>query len=196
MIRWIIREVITAIGAGTATITVTATKDGTAPLTQTIDVTVAAAGSSPVKEESLAASDGVETTVLSGNVLTSGGADGITVNGNTVTIHAKSSAAGITSSKVVIPQETAKALADKTVIVETNTGSITLDSTLVGKIASAGSDVTLTLAKSECTAIRTWFVRHGVQLQPDERAGKQSCIRQRQSDACGIQCKCGPCLSH
>ena len=139
---------ITAKGEGIATITVTATKAGAADLTKTITVTVAPAGSKAVKVEKVDVSGNTETATLSGNFLTSGGADGVTVNGNTVTIHAKSSAAGITSSKVVIPQETAKALADKTVIVETNTGSITLDSTLVGKIASAGSNVTLTLAKA------------------------------------------------
>lgn len=139
---------ITAKGEGIATITVTATKAGAADLTKTISVTVAPAGSKAVKVGKVDVSGNTETVTLSGNFLTSGGADGVTVNGNTVTIHAKSSAAGITSSKVVIPQETAKALADKTVIVETNTGSITLDSTLVGKIASAGNDVTLTLAKA------------------------------------------------
>lgn len=139
---------ITARGEGTATITVTATKAGAADLTKTISVTVAPAGSEAVKVGKVETSSNTETVTLSGNFLTSGGADGVTVNGNTVTIHAKSSAAGITSSKVVIPQETAKALAEMTVIVETNTGSITLDSTLVGKIASAGSNVTLTLAKA------------------------------------------------
>lgn len=139
---------ITAVAQGTATITVTATKAGAEPLTKTISVTVAPAGSEAVEVESIKTSGNTETVTLSGNFLTSGGADGVTVNGNTVTIHAKSSAAGITSSKVVIPQETAKALAEMTVIVEANTGSITLDSTLVGKIASAGSDVTLTLAKA------------------------------------------------
>lgn len=139
---------ITAVAQGTATITVTATKAGAEPLTKTISVTVAPAGSEAVEVESIKTSGNTETATLSGNFLTSGGADGVTVNGNTVTIHAKSSAAGITSSKVVIPQETAKALAEMTVIVEANTGSITLDSTLVGKIALAGSDVTLTLAKA------------------------------------------------
>ena len=139
---------ITAVAQGTAIITVTATKAGAADLTKTITVTVAPAGSEAVKVGKVETSGNTETITLSGNFLTSGGADGVTVNGNTVTIHAKSSAAGITSSKVVIPQETAKALAEMTVIVETNTGSITLDSTLVGKIASAGNDVTLTLAKA------------------------------------------------
>ena len=139
---------ITARGEGIATITVTATKAGAADLTKTIPVTVAPAGSEAVKVGKVETSGNTETVTLSGNFLTSGGADGVTVNGNTVTIHAKSSAAGITSSKVVIPQETAKALAEMTVIVEANTGSITLDSTLVGKIASAGNDVTLALAKA------------------------------------------------
>lgn len=139
---------ITAKGEGIATITVTATKAGAADLTKTITVTVAPAGSEAVKVGKVETSGNTETVTLSGNFLTSGGADGVTVNGNTVTIHAKSSAAGITSSKVVIPQETAKALAEMTVIVEANTGSITLDSTLVGKIASAGNDVTLALAKA------------------------------------------------
>ena len=139
---------ITARGEGIATITVTATKAGAADLTKTISVTVAPAGSEAVKVGKVETSGNTETVTLSGNFLTSGGADGVTVNGNTVTIHAKSSAAGITSSKVVIPQETAKALAEMTVIVEANTGSITLDSTLVGKIASAGNDVTLALAKA------------------------------------------------
>ena len=139
---------ITARGEGIATITVTATKVGAADLTKTISVTVAPAGSEAVKVGKVETSGNTETVTLSGNFLTSGGADGVTVNGNTVTIHAKSSAAGITSSKVVIPQETAKALAEMTVIVEANTGSITLDSTLVGKIASAGNDVTLALAKA------------------------------------------------
>lgn len=139
---------ITAKGEGIATITVTATKAGAADLTKTISVTVAPAGSKAVKVGKVDVSGNTETVTLSGNFLTSGGADGVTVNGNTVTIHAKSSAAGITSSKVVIPQETAKALLGKTVVVETNTGSVTLDSALVGKIASAGNDVTLTLAKA------------------------------------------------
>lgn len=139
---------ITAKGEGIATITVTATKAGAADLTKTITVTVAPAGSKAVKVEKVDVSGNTETVTLSGNFLTSGGADGVTVNGNTVTIHAKSSATGITSSKVVIPQETAKALVGKTVIVEANTGSITLDNTLVGKIASAGSNITLTLAKA------------------------------------------------
>ena len=139
---------ITAKGEGIATITVTATKAGAADLTKTITVTVAPAGSEAVKVGKVETSGNTETVTLSGNFLTSGGADRVTVNGNTVTIHAKSSAAGITSSKVVIPQETAKALAEMTVIVEANTGSITLDSTLVGKIASAGNDVTLALAKA------------------------------------------------
>ena len=139
---------ITAVAQGTAIITVTATKAGAADLAKTISVTVAPAGSEAVKVGKVETSSNTETVTLSGNFLTSGGADGVTVNGNTVTIHAKSSAAGITSSKVVIPQETAKALLGKTVVVETNTGSVTLDSALVGKIASAGNDVTLTLAKA------------------------------------------------
>ena len=138
---------ITATGAGSCTITVTASKDGAEDLVKTVPVTVVKFGSQPVQLDNIQASGSTETAVLSGDVLIDGGS-GITIDGNTVTIHAKSSAAGITSSKVVIPQETAKALAEMTVIVETNTGSITLDSTLVGKIASAGSNVTLTLAKA------------------------------------------------
>ena len=109
---------ITAVGKGTATITVTAS-NGTKSISKTISVTVAPAGSEAVKVAEITTSGNTETATLSGNFLTSGGADGVTVNGDTITVDAKSDASGITSSKVVIPQETAQALAGKTVVVET-----------------------------------------------------------------------------
>ena len=139
---------ITAVGEGTATITVTATKAGAEPLTKTIAVTVAPEGSTAVRVEEITTSGNSETATLSGNFLTSGEADGITVNGDTVTIDAKSDRSSITSSKVVIPQETAQALAGKTVVVETSTGSISLNSTLLSQIAGVENGVTLSISKA------------------------------------------------
>ena len=139
---------ITAVGEGKATITVTATKDGAESLTKTITVTVAPEGSEAVKVEKVDVSGNTETAILTGNFLTSGGADGIAVNGNTVTIDAKSDGSNITSSKVVIPQETAQALAGKTVVVETSTGSISLNSTLLAQIAGVNGGVTLSIGEA------------------------------------------------
>ena len=138
---------ITAVGKGTATITVTAS-NGTNSISKTIAVTVAPEGSEAVKVAEITTSGNTETATLSGNFLTSGGADGVTVSGDTITVDAKSDASGITSSKVVIPQETAQALAGKNVVVETNTGSITLDSALLAQIAGVDGGVTLSIAKA------------------------------------------------
>lgn len=159
---------ITAVAQGTATITVTATKAGAEPLTKTISVTVAPAGSEAVEVESIETSGNTETATLSGNFLTSGGAEGVTVNGDTITVDAKSYASGITSSKVVIPQETAQALAGKTVVVETNTGSITLDSALLGQIAGVENGVALSIAKAAVpTGLGTFFSAYELSLTND-----------------------------
>ncbi len=159
---------ITAVAQGTATITVTATKAGAEPLIKTISVTVAPAGSEAVEVESIETSGNTETATLSGNFLTSGGAEGVTVNGDTITVDAKSDASGITSSKVVIPQETAQALAGKTVVVETNIGSITLDSALLGQIAGVDGGVTLSIAKASVpTGLGTFSSAYELSLTND-----------------------------
>lgn len=139
---------ITAVAQGTATITVTATKAGAEPLTKTISVTVAPAGSEAVEVESIKTSGNTETATLSGNFLTSGGADGITVNGNTIIVDAKSTGSNITSSKVIIPQETAEALMGKTVVVKTSAGSVTLDSALIAQISKVNGGVTLSISEA------------------------------------------------
>lgn len=159
---------IKAVGEGNATITVTATKVGAADLTKTISVTVAPAGSEAVKVAEITTSGNTETTTLSGNFLTSGGADGIETDGSTITVDAKADASGITSSKVVIPQETAQALAGKTVVVETNTGSITLDSALLAQIAGVDGGVTLSIAKAAVpTGLGTFSSAYELSLTND-----------------------------
>ena len=158
---------ITAVGKGTATITVTAS-NGTNSISKTIAVTVAPEGSEAVKVAEITTSGNTETAILSGNFLTSGGADGVTVNGNTITVDAKSDASGITASNVVIPQETAQALAGKTVVVETNTGSITLDSALLAQIAGVDGGVTLSIAKAAVpTGLGTFSSAYELSLTND-----------------------------
>ena len=139
---------ITAVGKGKATITVTATKDGAESLTKTITVTVAPEGSTTVEVEKVEVSGSTETATLTGNFLTSGGADGITVNGNTIIVDAKSTGSNITSSKVIIPQETAEALMGKTVVVKTSAGSVTLDSALIDQISKVNGGVTLSISEA------------------------------------------------
>ena len=140
---------ITAVGAGTCTITVTATKAGAEDLVKTIKVTVVPEGSTAVDVQNVTSSGYGESAELSGNALLTGGSDRVTVDGNTVTFNAKSEGTGITSSKVVIDAETAKALEGKTAVIQTNTGTITLDSALLAKIAAAGGKVTLSISKTD-----------------------------------------------
>lgn len=139
---------ITAVGEGKATITVTATKDGEESLSKTITVSVAPAGSVAVEVEKVETSGNTETATLTGNFLTSGGADGITVNGNTIIVDAKSTGSNITSSKVIVPQETAEALMGKTVVVKTSAGSVTLDSALIAQISKVNGGVTLSISEA------------------------------------------------
>lgn len=140
---------ITAVGAGTCTITVTATKAGAEDLVKTIKVTVVPEGSTAVDVQNVTSSGSGESAELSGNALLTGGSDRVTVDGNTVTFNVKSDGTGITSSKVVIDAETAKALEGKTAVIQTNTGTITLDSALLAKIAAAGGKVTLSISKTD-----------------------------------------------
>lgn len=140
---------ITAVGAGTCTITVTATKAGAEDLVKTIKVTVVPEGSTAVEVQNVTSSGSGESAELSGNALLTGGSDRVTVDGNTVTFNAKSGGTGITSSKVVIDAETAKALEGKTAVIQTNTGTITLDSALLAKIAAADGKATLSISKTD-----------------------------------------------
>ena len=137
---------ITAVGGGSTTVTVTASKDGAETLTKTISVTVAgSAAPTPVQVTGTTVENGVVSAKLKGGILVSVPTSGVTSNGSIVTVSAKANGEGITAVNVTIPVATAAALAGKTTVVETNLGSVIVDSALMAEIAKQTGDVTLTV---------------------------------------------------
>ena len=105
--------VITAVGEGTCTITVTAT-DGTNTLTKTISVTIAAEGSSAIAVETPVVTSGTASATLDGEVLlTTGGSDTVTIGTDEITVNAISSDDTVDTVSVTLISETVVVLAAK-----------------------------------------------------------------------------------
>ena len=144
--------VITAVGGGSTTVKVTASKDGEEDLVKTVSVTVAAADADAVKVENASVTSGAETAEVTGDVLvTSGGDDSVEVSG-TVTVNAKAeTTAPVTASSVTIQESAADALAasNKTVIIQTGMGDVTLDAALMDQVAAKTGDVKLEIKTAQ-----------------------------------------------
>ncbi len=170
--------VVTAVSEGTCDITVTASKDGSEPVSKTFKVTVSPAGKTPVKVASNEVNNGKATAKLSGDTLTTSGSQGVTVNGDEVIINVEaggSSEADINEAEIIIPDSVAEALKDRNATIKTDIGSVKLDSSLIGSIASvsenADDSVTVKISKTDIPNVTGSFIA-AYQLGMTDKNGK------------------------
>ncbi len=153
---------IEAKSAGDTTITVTGTKNGSEPLTQTIKVHVASADKKALSVGSGTVDENTSKKTLDGDVFVnsdgsdSGGVEAESSKSVSVDATVKQNSGqkdeSITKSEVSITERAAKALEEKNVTIQTNVGDVTLDSALMGKVAEAAetnTPVTLSIEKAE-----------------------------------------------
>ena len=147
--------VISGVGAGTCTVTVTASKAGEYDLVKTIDVTVAAGTAEPVKVEGVTTNDGTSMVTLSGNALVTAGQDEnhVDVSSSDIIINASSGETNITAATVQIPAGVASVLSSgRNVTIKTDMGDVTLNAAALSQIKQAGRAVTLTVSAADTPA--------------------------------------------
>ena len=144
---------ITAEKAGTATVTVKATKDGANELTQRIAVTVKEG--TAVKVETPTVADKTVSATISGDALVTNSqpADKVENKRNRVIVDAQStnaSAKQAAEAEITLQKTAAAALADgqKDVEIKTNLGTVTLDAKLLNQVKAANKDVKLVIGKA------------------------------------------------